>query len=436
MTAEERRLKENQDRSAHWRRWGPYLSERQWGTVREDYSPDGTAWEFFPHDHARSRAYRWGEDGLAGICDNHQRLCFALALWNERDPILKERLFGLTGNEGNHGEDVKEYYFYLDSTPTHSYMKWLYKYPQVAYPYADLVEENRRRDRKQPRVRAARHRGVRRRPLLRRRRRVRQGRGRRPADPHHRDQPRPRGRTPARAADALVPQHLVVGRRRGASAAARGGFAGRLARDRGRARHRGAAAGSAWRGRPSCSSRRTIRTSSGCGACRTPSAYVKDAFHDYVIGNRHEAVNPARVGTKAAAHYRLLIGAGETATICLRLTDAAPTRDPFGKAFDAMFAQRVHEADEFYARFSPKTISDDARGVMRQAFAGLLVEQAVLPSRRQALAGGRSDRAGAAAPGARPGAITSGRTSTTRTSSRCPTSGSTRGTPPGIWRST
>src|SRR5215510_310593 len=150
MIPEQQRLLEAAARTVHWRRWGPYLSERQWGTVREDYSPSGTAWEYFPHDHARSRVYRWGEDGLAGICDNHARLCFALALWNERDPILKERPFGLTGNEGNHGEDVKEYYFYLDSTPTHSYMKWLYKYPQVAFPYEALTAENRRRDRGQP----------------------------------------------------------------------------------------------------------------------------------------------------------------------------------------------------------------------------------------------------------------------------------------------
>jgi len=150
MTEEHRRLEEARRRSAHWRRWGPYLSERQWGTVREDYSPGGTAWEYFPHDHARSRAYRWGEDGLAGISDNHQRLCFAPALWNGRDPILKERLFGLTGHQGNHGEDVKEYYFYLDSTPTHSYMRYLYKYPQRAYPYTELLEENARRDRRQP----------------------------------------------------------------------------------------------------------------------------------------------------------------------------------------------------------------------------------------------------------------------------------------------
>jgi len=150
MTVEERRLEESRLRQVHWKRWGPYLSERQWGTVREDYSPYGTAWEYFPHDHARSRAYRWGEDGIGGISDRHQRICFALALWNGRDAILKERLFGLTGNEGNHGEDVKEYYFYLDSTPTHSCMKFLYKYPQAAFPYTELVEENRRRGRKAP----------------------------------------------------------------------------------------------------------------------------------------------------------------------------------------------------------------------------------------------------------------------------------------------
>ncbi|MBI2090435.1 MAG: glucosidase, partial [Deltaproteobacteria bacterium] len=147
FNAEAQRLEEDAQRTKNWKRWGPYLSERQWGTVREDYSPFGEPWNHFPHDHARGRAYRWGEDGLGGICDRHQYICFALALWNGRDPILKERLFGLTGNEGNHGEDVKEYYFYLDSTPTHSYMKYLYKYPQSEYPYARLVEENRHRGR-------------------------------------------------------------------------------------------------------------------------------------------------------------------------------------------------------------------------------------------------------------------------------------------------
>src|SRR4051794_30285013 len=148
MTAEHERLVACREQGVPWRKWGPYLSERQWGTVREDYSDNGTAWDYFPHDHARSRAYRWGEDGLAGISDDQQLLCFAVALWNDKDPIVKERLFGLANEEGNHGEDVKEHYFYLDNTPTHSYMKWLYKYPQAAYPYSDLVDTNRRRSRK------------------------------------------------------------------------------------------------------------------------------------------------------------------------------------------------------------------------------------------------------------------------------------------------
>src|SRR5467141_172682 len=149
-TNEQRRLNETREKGVPWKKWGPYLSERQWGTVREDYSQDGNAWTYLTHDHARSRAYRWGEDGLAGVSDDKQQLCFAIALWNGRDPILKERLFGLTNNEGNHGEDVKEYYFYLDSTPTHSYLKALYKYPQAEFPYGALVEGNRRRDRRAP----------------------------------------------------------------------------------------------------------------------------------------------------------------------------------------------------------------------------------------------------------------------------------------------
>ena len=188
MTQEEIRLSESGARKKHWKRWGPYLSERAWGTVREDYSANGDAWEYFPHDHARSRAYRWNEDGLAGICDRHQTICFALALWNERDPILKERLFGLTGNEGNHGEDVKEYYFYLDSTPTHSYMKYLYKYPQAEFPY-HLVEKTGGATRA-ARIRTARYRRVRGQPLLRRLRGIRQGRPRRHPDPDHGSQSR------------------------------------------------------------------------------------------------------------------------------------------------------------------------------------------------------------------------------------------------------
>ena len=175
MTKEEQRLEEDRRRTANWKRWGPYLADRQWGTVREDYSPNGDAWEYLPHDHARSRAYRWGEDGIGGISDRHQYICFALALWNGRDPILKERLFGLTGNEGNHGEDVKEYYFHLDSTPTHSYMKFLYKYPQREFPYARLVEENRRRGKGELEFELIDTGSLRRQPLLRRVHRIRQG---------------------------------------------------------------------------------------------------------------------------------------------------------------------------------------------------------------------------------------------------------------------
>ncbi len=208
MTAEHRRLDAARTRTTHWKRWGPYVSERAWGTVREDYSPDGTAWEYLPHDHARSRAYRWNEDGLGGICDRHQEICLALALWNGRDPILKERLFGLTGNEGNHGEDVKEYYFYLDSTPTHSYMRMLYKYPQAAFPYAGAGRREPPARPRRARIRADRHRRLRRRPLLRRVRRVRQGRRGRPADADHRRQPRTGGgaaRTCCRRSGSATP---------------------------------------------------------------------------------------------------------------------------------------------------------------------------------------------------------------------------------------
>ena len=182
MTAEEQRLEASRQRKEHWNRWGPYLSERAWGTVREDYSAGGDAWDYLPHDHARSRAYRWNEDGIAGICDRHQKICFALALWNGRDPILKERLFGLTGNEGNHGEDVKECYYYLDSTPTHSYMKFLYKYPQAEFPYEQLVDENRRRGKLDREFELTRHGRLRREPLFRCLRRVRKSGYRRHPD--------------------------------------------------------------------------------------------------------------------------------------------------------------------------------------------------------------------------------------------------------------
>jgi hypothetical protein len=371
MNAEERRLKESQERSGYWRRWGPYLSERQWGTVREDYSPYGTAWEYFPHEHARSRAYRWGEDGLAGICDNHARLCFALALWNEKDPILKERLFGLTGNEGNHGEDVKEYYFYLDSTPTHSYMKWLYKYPQAAFPYVQLAEENRRRDRRQPEyelldtgvfdddryfdvmVEYAKASSD---DILIRFTITNRGPEAAPLhllptlwfrntwswDP---GTPRPRMRASVSRPGwrVIEAEHLSLGRRwLSVEGAAELLF---TENDTNKRRLWGAP---------------------------NPSAYVKDAFDDYVVGGRLDAVNPARVGTKAAAHYRLRLNPGETTTVALRLSDVAPGKEPFGKAFDATLAERVREADEFYARFEQTAGSEDTRRVMRQAFAGLL----------------------------------------------------------------
>ncbi len=190
VTAEEKRLQETREGKVGWKEWGPYLSERAWGTVREDYSQDGSAWDYFSHDHARSRAYRWNEDGLAGISDDEQRLCFALALWNGQDPILKERLFGLSGSEGNHGEDVKEYYFYLDSTPTHSYMKMLYKYPQRAFPYADLVETNRRRGKDTPEYELFDTGIFQREPLLRCIHRICQSPRRRHPRPHHGLQPR------------------------------------------------------------------------------------------------------------------------------------------------------------------------------------------------------------------------------------------------------
>ena len=378
-TAEHTRLDEARAHKVDWKKWGPYLSERQWGTVREDYSENGDAWNFFTHDHARSRAYRWGEDGLAGISDDKQRLCFALALWNGKDPILKERLFGLTNSEGNHGEDVKEYYFYLDSTPTHSYMKYLYKYPQAAYPYADLVETNRRRSRERLRIRTARHRRLRRRPVLRRLRRVRQGRGQRHPGEDHGGQPGAgRGRT-APAADAVVPKRLV-------------GLDCRL------------------QPRPRKPHLRQVEAPAGVSAVAVAhpllgefvlscdgdvpllftenetnherlfpgqpneSPYVKDGINDCVVHGNQGAVNPGKQGTKVAAHYAVTVGAGQTEVIRLRLSKAAPGPEgrPFGKPFDRVFADRLREADEFYASVTPPSVSEDAANVMRQAIAGML----------------------------------------------------------------
>ena len=208
---EQKRLNEAREAGIPWKKWGPYLSERQWGTVREDYSENGNAWDYFTHDQSRSRAYRWGEDGLGGISDDKQRLCFALALWNERDPILKERAFGLTNSEGNHGEDVKEYYFYVDSTPTHSYMKYLYKYPQREFPYRDLVETNRRRTKDELEYELLDTGAFAGRPVLRRLPRVRQGGAGGHPDQGVGPQPREGGGPAAPPPDVVVPEHLVVG---------------------------------------------------------------------------------------------------------------------------------------------------------------------------------------------------------------------------------
>ncbi len=363
MTAEERRLDETRERRAHWQRWGPYLSERAWGTVREDYSPHGKAWEYLPHDHARSRAYRWNEDGIAGICDRHQYICLALALWNGRDPILKERLFGLTGNEGNHAEDVKECYFYLDSTPTHSYMKYLYKYPQAEFPYSHLVEENRRRDKRSPefelmdtgifadkryfdvlveyakgspddilvRISVTNH-------------------GPERADLHllptvwfrntwswdNASGPRP---MLWKSGGAIELQHPRLGRRRLECA-----------------------------GEPDFLFTENETNLARLFMAPNPSPYVKDGINEYVVRGVSGAVNPGQTGTKAAARYILSLAPGETRTVCLRLLRP----DEHAAPFDEVFAERIREADEFYATVIPSDLPADARNVMRQAFAGML----------------------------------------------------------------
>ena len=369
--SEEQRLEESRLRTVHWKRWGPYLSERQWGTVREDYSPGGTAWEFFPHDHARSRAYRWGEDGLGGISDRHQKICLAFTLWNGRDPILKERLFGLTGNEGNHGEDVKEAYFYLDSTPTHSYMKFLYKYPQAEFPYARLVEENRRRG-KQDREYELRDTGV-------------------------FDENRYFDvfieYAKASHEDILI---LITVHNRGPEAAdlhllptlwfrntwswEQDAYRPRLNRDE---TVGGASViqslhdqyGPRWllcQDKPGLLFTENDTNVQRLWGITNATPYVKDAFHDYVIQGKADAVNPQGIGTKAAAHYHALIPQGEQATYRLRLTNRPPTEGMLGEEFDRIFAARTQEADEFYAARAPQSLSKDGCNIQRQAFAGLL----------------------------------------------------------------
>ena len=377
-TTEHTRLDEARERKVDWKKWGPYLSERQWGTVREDYSENGDAWSFFTHDQARSRAYRWGEDGLAGISDDKQHLCFALALWNGKDPILKERLFGLTNSEGNHGEDVKEYYFYVDSTPTHSYMKYLYKYPQAAFPYADLVETNHRRSRKDFEYELL-DTGV-------------------FNDDRYFDVFVEYAK--GGAEDILV---TITAANRGPEAAElhllptlwfRNDWSEWIA-----ASNRAAQKPTLRQVEAPAGASAVAAAHPALGefvfACegnvpllftenetnherlfpgqKNESAYVKDGINDCVVHGNQDAVNPGRQGTKVAAHYKVTVGAGQSEVIRVRLSRTSPKQDkPFGKAFDDVFAARLREADEFYKSVTPPSVSEDEANVMRQAIAGML----------------------------------------------------------------
>ncbi len=371
LTAEERRLAEARARITHWKRWGPYLSARQWGTVREDYSRDGSAWESFPFDHARSRAYRWGEDGIGGVCDRRQYVCLAPAFWNGNDPILKERLFGLTGNEGNHGEDVKELYWYVDATPTSSYLKMLYRYPQRAFPYEELRRESRARTRADfeyevwdtgvfdggrffdvtveyakaapedllVRITAA-NRGPERAtlhllPQLWFRNTWSWGQDVR--------RPRVRAGGPHPEGALLELKHHVYGERR-------------------------LLAG----GAPELLFTENETNQALLFGGENDSPFTKDGIGDAVVSGRRDTVNPDRVGTKAAALFVLTLGPGESATVRLRLSDRPAAEVTVGAAFEETFAARIAEADAFYRNLQPERLSDELRSVQRQAFAGLL----------------------------------------------------------------
>jgi len=364
--AEHARLREAQEGKKSWRRWGPYLSERQWGTVREDYSENGTAWDYFPHDHARSRAYRWGEDGLAGFCDDRQLLCLALALWNEADPILKERAFGLTNGEGNHGEDVKEYYFYLDATPTHSYAKYLYKYPQLSFPYDDLVRTNRARTRHELEY-----------ELL---------------DTGIFDEDR--------YFDVFVeyakasPDDILIrlaAHNRGPDTAPlhllptlwfRNSWAGSphvqkplLARDGSVISVRHPQLG-AWQleceGRPQLLFTENETNSRRLFGTENPGKFTKDGINDFLLRRRPDTVNPAEVGTKAAAHYSLEIPPGDSGMVRLRLRPIGAATPAFNGTFDEAFSLRQIEADEFYDTITPSHFDEDGRRIFRRALAGML----------------------------------------------------------------
>jgi Glycosyl hydrolase family 63 C-terminal domain len=365
--SEQIRLKADRERTAYWKRWGSYLSERQWGTVREDYSADGTAWDYFPHEQSRSRAYRWGEDGIAGISDNHQRLCFAIALWNGQDPILKERLFGLTGQEGNHGEDVKEYYFYLDNTPTHSYMKCLYKYPQQAFPYAQLVVENARRGKYDPEY-----------ELL------------------------DTGIFAANRYFDIVVEYAKAGPEdiliqitainRGSDASPlhllptlwfRNTWSWDLEQEKptlkqiqpGVVEAEESSMGKYWL---YCEdflellfTENESNTELLFGQTNT-SPFVKDGINNYVIYGQKETVNSEGFGTKVAAHHHFSLAAGETRIVRLRMSEVEALADPFGSEFDQIFALRKQEADTFYQDLSTQQLPESEQTIQRQAFAGML----------------------------------------------------------------
>jgi hypothetical protein len=373
ITQEEERLEESRTRGIPWKKWGPYLSERQWGTVREDYSGNGDAWNYFTHDMARSRAYRWGEDGMAGISDDKQLLCFALALWNGNDPILKERLFGLTNAEGNHGEDVKEYYFYLDSTPTHSYMKYLYKYPQAAYPYEDLVKTNAKRTRFESEYElidtgvldANRYFDV--------------------FVEYCKEDPDDIliQLTAVNRGDQLATLHLLPHLWfRNTWTDQHGNKASPVPQLRSMDAQRALGVeashpklGTMYLHFEDC--QELLFTDNETNTQKIfgrPNAtlYVKDAFHRYVIEGKQECVNPANLGTKCTACRKVEIPAQGEFVMKMRLTRNCSSESLFGMAFDRTFERRRQEANEFYQAISPPGLSSDERMVMRQALAGML----------------------------------------------------------------
>ena len=369
---ENSRLEEARATKAPWRKWGPYLSERQWGTVREDYSENGNAWDYFSHDQARSRAYHWGEDGLAGISDDEQRLCFAVAIWNGNDPILKERLFGLTNSEGNHGEDVKEYYFYLDSTPTHSYMKYLYKYPQAVFPYGNLLETNKSRNRGDMEYELL-DTGV-----------FNEDRYFDVFVEYAKQSPEDVliqisvcNRGPESATVHVLPTLWFRNSWTWWPGTAKPSLK-QLAGQRGSQVVAALHADLGERYLYCEGDVPLLFTENETNNQRifgTPNAspYVKDGINNYVVNGNHEAVNPGKTGTKSAAHYQVNVGAGQTATIRLRLSDVAPAAigDPFG-GFTETLETRRREADEFYKSITPARVSEDEALVMRQALAGML----------------------------------------------------------------